>query len=90
MILKEAVKRLSFTISKGNKPNQNDVEAFNEVIRNLKLSEQETVQENLLFAKLYTFTLSELLSYYTDIDMANKEINRILSEPMAIEKLRWK
>ena len=88
MILKEAVKRLSFTISKGNKPNQNDVDAFNEVIRNLKLSEQETVQENLLFAKLYTFTLSELLSYYTDIDMANKEINRILSEPMAIEKLQ--
>lgn len=88
MILKEAVKRLSFTISKGNKPNQNDVDAFNEVIRNLKLSEQETVQENLLFAKLYTFTLTELLSYYTDIDMANKEINRILSEPMAIEKLQ--
>lgn len=88
MILKEAVKRLSFTISKGNKPNQNDVDAFNEIIRNLKLSEQETVQENLLFAKLYTFTLSEFLSYYTDIDMANKEINRILSEPMAIEKLQ--
>lgn len=88
MILKEAVKRLSFTISKGNKPNQNDVEAFNEIIRNLKLSEQETVQENLLFAKLYIFTLSELLAYYTDIDMANKEINKILSEPMAIEKLQ--
>lgn len=88
MILKEAVKRLSFTISKGNKPNQNDVDAFNEIIRNLKLSEQETVQENLLFAKLYTFTLSELLAYYTDIEMANKEINRILSEPMATEKLQ--
>jgi len=88
MILKEAVKRLSFTISKGNKPNQNDVDAFNEIIRNLKLSEQETLQENLLFAKLYTFTLSELLAYYTDIEMANKEINRILSEPMAIEKLQ--
>jgi hypothetical protein len=88
MILKEAVKRLSFTISKGNKPNQNDVEAFNEIIRNLKLSEQETVQENLLFAKLYTFTLTELLAYYTDIEMANKEINRILSEPMATEKLQ--
>jgi len=88
MTLKEAVKRLSFTISKGNKPNQNDVDAFNEIIRNLKLSEQETVQENLLFAKLYTFTLTELLTYYTDIEMANKEINRILSEPMAIEKLQ--
>jgi hypothetical protein len=88
MILKEAVKRLSFTISKGNKPNQNDVDAFNEIIRNLKLSEQETVQENLLFAKLYTFTLTELLAYYTDIEMANKEINKILSEPMAIEKLQ--
>jgi len=88
MILKEAVKRLSFTISKGNKPNQNDVDAFNEIIRNLKLSEQETLQENLLFAKLYTFTLSELLAYYTDIEMANKEINKILSEPMAIEKLQ--
>jgi len=54
---------LSFTISKGNKPNQKDVDAFNEIIRNLKLSEQETVQENLLFSKLYIFPLSELLTY---------------------------
>lgn len=87
MTLKEALKRLRFTIAKGNKPNQSDVEAFNFISEFLEKEQQKTIQDNLLFAKLYAFTLSELLNFYTDVDFANKEINRILSEPIGIEKL---
>ena len=88
MKLTDAFKRLRFTISNQNKPNQTDAEAFNEISKYFELHNKEIVQDNLLFAKLYTFTLSELLSYYTDIDFANKEINKVLSGPIRIEALQ--
>jgi hypothetical protein len=88
MKLIEAFKRLRFTISKQNKPNQTDADAFNEISKYFELHHKDIIQDNLLFAKLYCFTLSELLSYYTDIDFANKEINKVLSEPICIEKLQ--
>jgi len=84
MKLSDAIKRLRFTISKQNKPNQNDAEALNEILNILNLEQQKTNQENLLFAKLYAFTLYELLHHYTDIDFANKQLNTILSEPIEI------
>jgi len=84
MKLSDAIKRLRFTISKQNKPNQTDAEALNEVLNILNLEQQKTNQENLLFAKLYAFTLTELLHHYCDIDFANKQLNTILSEPIEI------
>ena len=88
MTIKEAFNRLRYTISNQNKANQNDADAFNEISKYFELHQKDIVQDNLLFAKLYCFTLSELLSYYTDIDFANKELNRVLSEPICIEKLQ--
>lgn len=82
--LKEAFKRLSFTISKGNKPNKSDIEAYNEISKFFKIAEEKTIQDNLLFAKLYALVISDFLIYYTDIDFANKEINKVLSEPMEL------
>jgi hypothetical protein len=88
MKLKEAFDRLRFTLTKQNKPNQTDIEAFNEIGKYFSLHQKDIIQDNLLFAKLYAFTLSELLTYYSDIDFANKELNKVLSEPICIEKLR--
>ncbi len=82
MKLKEAFSRLGFTISKQNKPNQSDADALNSLLEHFKKSEEKTIQENLLFAKLYTFLLKELVINYNDVDFANKQINKILSEPM--------
>jgi len=84
MKLSDAIKRLRYTISKTNKPNQTDAEALNEILKILELEQQKTIQENLLFAKLYAFTLCELLHHYCDIDFANKQINKVLSEPMEL------
>jgi hypothetical protein len=84
MKLKEAFDRLRFTLSKQNKPNQTDIEAFNEIGKYFALHQKDIIQDNLLFAKLYAFTLSELLTYYSDVDFANKELNRILSDPMQL------
>jgi hypothetical protein len=90
MKLAKAFQRLRFTISKQNKPNQTDADAFNEISKYFELHQKDIIQDNLLFAKLYAFTLSELLSYYTDIDFANKEINKVLSEPIRLEVLELK
>jgi hypothetical protein len=88
MKLTEAFQRLRFTISKQNKPNQTDADAFNEISKYFELHQKGIVQDNLLFAKIYAFTLSELLSYYSDVDFANKELNKVLSQPICIEKLQ--
>jgi len=92
MKLKEAFDRLRFTLTKQNKPNQTDIEAFNEIGKYFALHQKDIIQDNLLFAKLYTFLLGELTHRYSDIDFANKELNKILSEPMSfrINLLKYK
>lgn len=82
MKLKQAFDRLKFTISKQNKPNEKDIEAFNKLAEYFDKQNKDVIQENLLFAKLYAFVLSEFTNHYTEVDRANKEINKILSEPL--------
>jgi hypothetical protein len=84
MKLRDAVSRCKFTIANGNKPNQTDVEAYNMVLEFLHKTQEKTIQENLLFAKLYTFVLSGLTDQYGDVNFANKQLNKILSEPIDI------
>ena len=91
MKLKESLKRLRWRFSPDEKgvfkqmtPNATDVEAFNSILDFIEKTQQETVQENLLFAKLYCFLLENLTIRYTDIDFANKELNKVLSESLAI------
>lgn len=90
VLLKEAFKRLAFTIENQNKPNQKDAEALNVIIENFNKIEQKTVTENLLFAKLYTVLLCEFTNHYGDVDFANKQINKELTTPLVvhIEKLK--
>jgi len=80
MKLKQAFERLKFTISNQNKPNTTDIEAFNKLAEYFELNQKDVIQNNLLFAKLYAFVLSEFTNHYTELDRANKEINKILSE----------
>ena len=82
MKLKQAFERLKFTISNQNKPNTTDIEAFNKLAEYFELNQKDVIQNNLLFAKLYAFVLSEFTNHYTELDRANKEINKILSEPI--------
>jgi len=84
MKLADAVSRLKFTISKGNKPAQTDINAFNKVVEYLQEVQEKTVQENLLFAKLYSYLLEQLVLRYHSVDFAQKEVSKILSEPMEL------
>ena len=83
MKIKDAIKRLSFTISKQNKPNANDAEALNAIIDFINISSKEVVKENEFTAKLFCFVLKEFLNHYKNVNFASKKINKdILSLPL--------
>jgi hypothetical protein len=90
MKVKEALQRLGFTLSKQNKPNATDIEAFNEIVKWISTSNEKIVHDNLLFAKLYLVVLKEFSNVYQSVDFANKEISKELSKPLGfhIEKLK--
>jgi hypothetical protein len=90
MKIQDAVSRLSYTISKGNKPNESDKIALNKVIQDLNANATSNVQEHHLFAKLYAIILKDFISNYQDADFANKQINKELNHPIGyhIELLR--
>lgn len=82
----EAINRLRYTVANGNRCNANDIIAMNALLDYLNKIEQKTIQDNLLFAKLYTHTLKELVTHYLDVDFANKQLNKILSTHFDILK----
>ena len=83
MKLQEAIKRLSFTISKQNKPNTTDADALNSIIEFINNSNKQVVQDNLLLAKMYAFVLKEFINHYQDVNYASKQINSdILNKPL--------
>ena len=83
MKLKEAIQRLSFTVSKQNKPNATDAEALNKILEYLNNSIKREVNENEMFAKLYVYLLfNEVIFYKGDVDMSQAKINEILNQPL--------
>jgi len=83
MKLKEAIQRLSFTVSKQNKPNSTDAEALNKILEYVNGTIKKEVNENELFAKLYVYSLiNETVFYKGDINMAQKRINEVLRKSL--------
>lgn len=80
MKLKEAINRLGFTISKSNRPNEKDIEAYNCILEVLEKSQAKTIQENLLFAKLYAYNLQEFTRHYKCVEVATSKLNELLAE----------
>jgi hypothetical protein len=82
MKIQDAVSRLSYTVSKGHKPNETDKIALNKIIHDLNANATETVNEHYLFAKLYAVVLTDFIKHYQDVDFANKQINKELEKPL--------
>ena len=80
MKLREAINRLGFTISKSNRPNEKDIEAYNCILEVLEQSQAKTIQENLLFAKLYAYNLQEFTRHYKCVQIATEKLNELLAE----------
>ena len=84
MKLREAISRLGFTISKSNRPNEKDIEAYNCILEVLEQTQTKTIQDNLLFAKLYAYNLQEFTRHYGDVDFANIRLNELLTQSLNV------
>lgn len=85
MNIDKNIERLGFTLSNGNKPNQSDIDALNNVIEWVEKHRSDTIRNNQLFAKLYIYHLNEKIKYYsTDVSdfLPQKELSRILDMPL--------
>lgn len=78
MKVKEALKRLAFTIQKQNKPNQIDADAFNKLIWFVNESIETNPNKNICFAKLYIYNLIHYIKYYQSIDIAQEKLHQVL------------
>jgi hypothetical protein len=78
MKVKEALNRLAFTMQKQNKPNSNDIEAFNKLLWFVNESIETNPNKNICFAKLYIFNLIHYIKYYQSIDLAQQKLHEVL------------
>lgn len=79
----DAIKRLRFTLSKGNKPNQTDVEALNTILLFFDTTQKKQVDDNRIFAKLLAIDLKKrYLICNEDINEALKSLSRDLKNTL--------
>ena len=78
MKVKEALQRLGFTLSKQNKPNNTDIEAFNKILWFVNESIENNPNRNICFAKLYIWFLFHNIKNYQCIDIAQKRVHDVL------------
>jgi hypothetical protein len=82
MKIKEALQRLGFTISKQNKPNATDAEAFNKILWFVNESIEHNPNRNILFAKLYLYTYRVMYQLYGNDEVVQNRLHTILSQPI--------
>ena len=88
--INKSIERLVYTISKQNKPNNNDAEALNNIILFYNEVTGSDIKKNLLFAKLYIFLYSNFIKTYESEEMAQSKIHQILDTDIDILFLQLK
>jgi hypothetical protein len=78
--LKNAIDRLAYTTSNGNKSNETDVTALNKIIDFINNANEEVINKNQLYCKLYAIILNNYFVYYEDIEQANIILNKDLEK----------
>jgi len=78
MNIAQSINRLSYTIKNQNKPNTSDVNALNEVIKFINQTTKEEINKNELFAKLYVMNFITQLRLTSNLNLAQKNVNKIL------------
>lgn len=79
------IQRLVWRFSQGKQftPNQNDIEALNEVIRWVNHEREERLSNNHHFAKLFMFLYNEWTIKYEDSNFPQTAICKILEMPLS-------
>jgi hypothetical protein len=78
MNIGQSINRLSYTIKNQNKPNKSDVNALNEVIKFINQTTKQEINDNELFAKLYVMNFITQLRLTSNLNLAQKNVNKIL------------
>lgn len=78
MNIAKSINRLSYTIQNQNKPNTSDANALNYIMEFINQTTKQEVHENELFAKLYVSNLIMQLRLTSNLDLAQKNVNKIL------------
>ena len=60
-MIEKDIRRLAFTISKGNKPNESDIQALNGVIKYVNDEKERTLNNYHLFARMYISQFKNVL-----------------------------
>lgn len=82
MNLIQAIKRLSFTTSNGNKANDSDVDALNVIIQWINNEKEKRINENRYFGKMVIYTYLRELDHFQDSNLAERKIHDILERPL--------
>lgn len=87
MNINKSIQRISwrFSNSKPFTPNNNDMEALNNIINWVNSQRKETLNNNHLFAKLYIYVYGSFLNYYKSTPLEKiprVELSRLLDTPM--------
>jgi len=88
--INKSIERLVYTISKQNKPNNNDAEALNNIILFYNEVTGAEIQKNILFAKLYIFLYSNFIKSYQSDDIAQSKIHEVLDTDIDVLFLQLK
>lgn len=83
MTLEKNVERMFWRLSNGSfKPNQNDLKAMTEITEWINREKEDTLKQNLLFAKLYTVVFIQEIEYMQDIHFAQRKVHDVLNKPI--------
>lgn len=64
--------------------NTQDVDAIDFLINWVNNQKKESLKENLLFAKIYAYALSNEIEFYKDIQFSNRKLQEELRKPIEI------
>lgn len=85
MNISKSVSRLKWRFSQGNsfKPNQTDIDCFNELIKYAGEKEKQQLIDNQLFGKMYIYLFTQFVKYYkctVEDSTPQKELHKLLDK----------
>lgn len=87
MKIEKSVQRIGWRLGqkKPFTPNQNDIEAYNEIVEYVVNTQKDQLMKNQLFGKLYIYVYGQFLRYYKATvfdEIPQKELHKLLDKPL--------
>jgi len=84
MTLESCIQRIFWRLGNGNfTPNQKDVDAMTQITEWINREKEIELDNNRLFAKIYTYCFMHEIQFYKDIDFAQKKMHELLQQDIS-------